>query len=280
LTFVDELVVEFELINPTIRYFAGAALTVPLLPVLYLQAKRLRTWVPVLPAADGPAGQHGDPASSPLRIVVLGESTMAGLGAATHAEAFAGTLARQLADALVRRIDWRVLAESGYTARQVTAELVPQVANDAVDLFVVGLGGNDTFELRSPARWRRDVLALINALRHSHGDVPVVFLSVPPVYAFPAFTRLMQFTLGGLVHILADETSTVAASNDNVWFDERRISLDGWVTDYHPEATVDDCFSDGVHPSQLTYRIWGEIASKYIVNNLGQRLRTVSSAGQ
>ena len=263
--------------SPGIRYVAGALLTIPLLPVLYLQAKWLRTRVPVLPPADGPEGTCGDLSASPLRIRVLGESTMAGLGATTHSEAFAGTLAGHLADLLGRGVEWRVIAESGYTARQVTEDLIPQLTDDTVELCIVGLGGNDTFELHSPARWRRDVLALIRALRRDHGDVPIVFLSVPPVYGFPAFTRLMQLTLGGLVHILADEMSAIAATQDNVWFDERRISLDGWVTDRSPDTTADDCFSDGIHPSPLTYRIWAEVAAEYIAEKLGDRLAAAST---
>jgi hypothetical protein len=129
-----------------------AALTIPLLPALYLHAKRVRAAVPKLNDAEGPEGTCGDESHAPLRVVFIGESTIAGLGAKTHDEAFSGSFARELSIRLHRRVSWQVVARSGFSTGRVTRSLVPKIPPD-VDLIVAGIGGNDAFELRSPRRF-------------------------------------------------------------------------------------------------------------------------------
>src|ERR1035437_9235238 len=70
-------------------------------PVIVVQGRQVRRATPVLPEAAGPregtegAGEHG----AELALLVLGESTAAGVGAGTQA----GGLGRQAATALASR---------------------------------------------------------------------------------------------------------------------------------------------------------------------------------
>lgn len=54
--------------------------------------------------------------------------------------------------------------------------MYPEITDRSADLVVVGLGGNDAFELNRPGRWRRDVGRLIAALQSrlpaAHRDLP------------------------------------------------------------------------------------------------------------
>lgn len=66
----------------------------PLAPVLLAQSRRLRRTIPRLPDAELPwTGELTGPA--PLRLLVLGDSTAAGVGSATQSEALPGYLARE-----------------------------------------------------------------------------------------------------------------------------------------------------------------------------------------
>jgi hypothetical protein len=56
--------------NTTLKYLAGAGITLPLLPILYRQAIRVKESVPVLPEAESPAGEVAvaDTPSLPLAV--------------------------------------------------------------------------------------------------------------------------------------------------------------------------------------------------------------------
>ncbi len=236
-------------------YFLRFALSLPLLPVLYVQGRRARKRVPKLPEAPGSEGVTGN-GTDPLRLLTLGESTVAGVGMPDHRVGFAGRIAAHLAERAGRSVAWRVVARSGYAARDVTQRLVPLIPGDPQDLIVIGLGGNDTFQLNSPRRWRRDMIALVGAIRERQPECPIVIANLPPVGEFPAFPPLMQGFLGALVRLHGDAIADLPARLPGVHYVARRIRLRDWIEQSDRPIVIDDLFCDGVHPSALTYDLW------------------------
>ena len=82
----------------------------------------VRRKVPQLEPPQDMTGVEGS--GSQLRLLVVGESTMAGIGVDSHAEGFAGTLAKELADKKQWQIDWEVIAKSGYNMQMINEELL------------------------------------------------------------------------------------------------------------------------------------------------------------
>jgi lysophospholipase L1-like esterase len=246
------------------KYLLGAALSLPLLPILYVHGQRIRASVPTLPEAAQPEGvSHTDAPEPPLTVLFLGESTMAGVGVATHQAGFAGAMADHLATGMGRSIHWRVYARSGYTARRLCEKMVPKITESHADLIAIALGGNDAFHLNTPWRWRADMAALVLALRERFPDTPIVFANMPPIKAFPALTPLTRFVVGNLVEILGETLAELCATLPNVHYYDRVITLEDWVTRLQIQAAPADFFSDGVHPSPLTYQTWGRDMAAY-----------------
>ena len=243
-----------------LKYTIGALLTIPLLPVLYLQGRRIRSVIPDLPEAADREGACApyDSEARQLKMLVIGESTMAGVGVATHREGFAGALAEELSHLHRANIHWTVSARSGYTARQVRDDLLAKVPITSPDLVVIGLGGNDAFHLHTPSHWRKQVTGLIADLRTKFPGAFLVFCNMPPIKEFPAFTPLLRFTIGNLVEIFGEELKTIALNYDNVFFYSRVITASDWIERLGMTASVEDFFSDGVHPSGLTYQTWAK----------------------
>lgn len=237
---------------------------IPLLPVMYVQSRRIRKSVPKLPEAIGSNGVVFRSNSQRMRVVMLGESTFAGVGVETHKDGFGGSLAYHLSEKLRSTIDWAVYARSGYTARKVGERLLPLVEGDKVDMFVIGLGGNDAFEFSSPKSWSKNVEAIISVIGNRFGAVPIVFANMPPVRDFPAFTPLLHRSLGAQVDLLGITLKHIADKYPNVYFDSEQIVLDHWLDVSEGALTEADFFSDGVHPSQLTYQTWAEQLSRFI----------------
>ncbi|MGB3181936.1 MAG: SGNH/GDSL hydrolase family protein [Cyclobacteriaceae bacterium] len=261
-----------------LRYLLGLTMVIPLLPVMYFQGKKIRRTVPVLPEAGEPDGISFANTNSRLHVLAIGESTMAGVGVSTHGQGFAGSLSRELSELFQAAISWQVFAKSGYTASRITRSLLPDIPTAKTDLVVVGLGGNDAFRLRTPAMWRRNISGLIAGLRQRYPHAPIVFTSMPPIKDFPAFTPLIRFTIGNLVEILGKELRKVAAEHKGVYYDQRVIRLEKWRTilaDEMPEGEV--FFSDGVHPSSYTYKVWGRETARYIYRNDKLRAQLLST---
>lgn len=251
-----------------LKYLLGVPLIIPCLPILYLQGKRIRKEVPELPEAVQPYGlaiPRKQNLDRPFRLITLGESTIAGVGVQTHEEGFSGTIAKELAQQLERPVSWKVYAKSGYTAKRKAFKLVPLIEEKEVDLILIGTGGNDAFHLNTPRAWRQAIRKLIQSIREKFPKTPLAFLNMPPIKTFPAFTSLIKFSIGNLVEILGEELEKITNAYPKVYYNAEIISPKGWPQKLGIEAAENDFFSDGVHPSKLTYQLWAKDFCQYML---------------
>ncbi|WP_282088398.1 SGNH/GDSL hydrolase family protein [Aquimarina algiphila] len=248
-----------------IRYFLGSILIIPLLPLMYIQGKSIRSKVPTLPEAKGNQGISFGTSEKRLRVLAIGESTIAGVGVKTHQEGFTGSFASELALKLESNIHWKVYAKSGYTAEKVTERIIPKINEIDTDIIVIGLGGNDAFTLNSPKKWRSQIQELIYQLRLKFKNAIIIFANMPPIKEFPAFTPLIKATIGNLVEILGDELDDIVNDQENVYYYSRKITLNNWTKRLNIKAKPSEFFSDGVHPSKLTYQTWAKDMVNFIL---------------
>jgi len=240
-----------------IRHITNMLLSIPLLPILYYQGKQIKKSIPKLPEATGSSGFVHHNSDKQLKLLCLGESTMAGVGVATHDEGFAGTLAKALVPLITASVKWEVIARSGYTAEHVAQKLVPKI-DFAPDIIVIALGGNDAFTLSSPKKWKNSIQELIDRIQDKFPNVPIAFTNMPPIKAFPAFTWPIRFVIGNLVEILGQALEEVVEENSDVYYSSERIDLKIWSERYGVKNETSAFFSDGVHPSLLTYQVWAK----------------------
>lgn len=252
-----------------IWYRVKAICTLPLLPILYWQGKRVKRTMPILPEATGHQGVSPDAPLKRLRLLTIGESSVAGVGVTTHEEGFTGTLARELARLFQVGVEWKVYARRGFTVRKVQETILPQITEQAgdVDLVVVGLGGNDTFQLRRPRRWKRDMQQLIATLQQRFQGIPIVFMDLPPVRELPAFPALVKNILGNWREMLAEELDRLVLHHQHTYYHAHHITLRDWMQRYNHKnlpKLVSAYFSDGVHPSKLAYQTWATDIAHFI----------------
>ncbi|MEP2026611.1 MAG: SGNH/GDSL hydrolase family protein [Reichenbachiella sp.] len=257
-----------------LKYSLGAVITIPLLPLLYLQGRRVKKSIPDLPEAKEPSGVSGFSECPKMKILIIGESTMAGVGVENHRDGFAGTLADELANKLKSCVHWTVHAKSGITVGRMSEELLIQIEDNDWDLVVVGIGGNDAFKLNNPIRWKSQIREFINQLNCRFPQVPIVFTNMPPIKEFPAFTPLMKWTIGNLVELLGEALDDVVGEFNQVYYSSEVISIENWVKEYNLSSDISLYFSDGVHPSQLTYQTLAKQLVEFIGSdvNLEQNL--------
>jgi lysophospholipase L1-like esterase len=234
------------------RLAADAALAagvVALAPLLLAQAVRVRRVTPRLPEPGGErAGRHGR--GPPLRLLILGDSAAAGVGAANQEEAVAGQLCTRLAPHF--ELQWQLLARSGDRVRDARRRLAGTPALRS-DIVLTSLGVNDVTALRGATAYVRQFRALVQELRAREARL-IVVSGLPPMHSFPALPQPLRWALGAQARR----------------FDRR---LAAWC------RTQPDCLhlpfgelpdramlaSDGFHPGPPIYARWADAASAGIL---------------
>ncbi len=246
-----------------LKYFLGSIVSIPLLPWMYYAGKRVRQEVPKLKEAEDNIATIG-PHSNTFNLLVLGESTMAGVGVSSHKDGFTGSLAGHLSEHHQRSVTWEVVARSGYTAGLVSSRLVPKIKMTNPDLIVIGLGANDAFTLNTPRQWSENIISLIKQLQQKFEGIPIVFLNMPPIKEFPALPWVITSTVGKLVNILGEELEKLSAHFDGVYYNSEKINLETWGKRYKLKGSSGQFFSDGIHPSEYTYKLWAKDMWEFI----------------
>ena len=238
------------------KFLLGAAIIAPIAPFLLLQGQIVRWKVGVLPDAEGDKfGRYGE-GENAARLFVIGESTVAGLGARNHELALAGQFAKYLSEHIHRPVDWNVIGKNGVTARRTIEELLPQMPEGTFDYILVGLGGNDVMKISSPEKWRRDMIELLSILREKSPNA-IIFLSNCPMIIH---SPIMPFPIKPILWNLSQ------MHNDNI----KEFTRDMDRVFYYPQPVdvrLEGFFADGLHPSEQGYRDWAEAMIRYFVAN-------------
>lgn len=122
--------------------------------VMAVEARLARRWIGQPFGLSGPDadGVYGAGRSEPLDLVVLGDSTAAGLGATTPAETPGAIVANGLAAAAGRPVRLTTVAEVGAESTDLEGQVDDVLSRvPAPDVAVVMIGGNDvTHRIRVP----------------------------------------------------------------------------------------------------------------------------------
>jgi lysophospholipase L1-like esterase len=230
-------------------------------PVLLAQAKWLRATALRLPEAAGPrSGEEGQAARSGpgLRILVVGDSSAAGVGVDEQANALAQPLACRLAAVTGLRVSWQLVAKSGVNTGEALA-LVMRSELGPADFVVTALGTNDVTSQRKPAQFLRDYIALTEHLNERTGAKGTVVTGLPPLRILPAAPHPLRWYLGRYAIVLDRMLRDWVGSHAT----RRYVSLQ-WA------AKPKEMAIDRYHPGPDQYRRWAELVCEEIVGLLGE----------
>jgi lysophospholipase L1-like esterase len=230
-----------------------------LFPFLLPQALYVRKTAPRFAVAAGPReGSVGN--GSETRLLAIGDSIIAGVGASVLSKAMVGQTATALAAAENCRVSWTALGESGYTSFSVLERLVPKLPDAAVDYIVVSVGVNDVTGLTSVSKWRYNLSLLLEKLQTHSPNAVIAVAGLPPLHGFPLLPQPLRAVLGMRARTLDEAARTVVGSFDN----SVHIPLD-----FDPDPSK---FSaDGYHPSEESYVEFGRYMADGILAASGRR---------
>ncbi|MDP3209231.1 MAG: SGNH/GDSL hydrolase family protein [Rhodoglobus sp.] len=230
-----------------LRHLSRVAM-IPLAPVLLAQGRRLRRDTPRLPDAALP--WHGSVAGErPLRLLVLGDSTAAGVGAETQHDALPGHLARGLATLTGRGVEWEAIGENGADARELIEDYLDAATERAYEVVLLSVGANDALGLRSRRAFGRDIRTILAALRDASPDATIIVSSLPAFFRFVLLPQPLKWNLYLHSTSLEDEARAIVARTPSAHMSPP------------PPPYTDGFFaSDLFHPSSQGYRDWADLA--------------------
>jgi lysophospholipase L1-like esterase len=239
------------------------ALKFALAPLLVVQALATRRRAPLLPEAAG-ARRGSVGRGDALRVLIVGDSSGAGVGVATQERALCGYLSRALAARAGRRVDWALHARSGITTAQAL-EMVRRERPAPADIAVIVLGVNDVIDQVPPQRAVRQRAALADWLRSATGVRHVVFAPLPPVHRFPLLPQPLRWIAGADARRHDAALARWAATRDDVSHVPIALDLDSA-----------QMAADGFHPGEPVYRACGDALAAFIAEHLLSNKETIA----
>lgn len=233
------------------KFILGGAAVLPISPFLYIQGRITRWKVGLLPEASDPAGTVGEGGES-VKLLVLGESTVAGLGARTHELALGGQFAKGLSERIGKAVNWTVVGRNGVTARRTIDELLPLVPKEKFDYVLLGIGGNDVMKLSSPKKWRRDMLDLIGLVREANPEAVIFISNCPMIVHSPIMPQPIKGILWSLSKMHNANILEFTSGMDRLYYYPQPVDVD-----------FDGFWADGIHPSEKGYRDWAAAMLKH-----------------
>jgi lysophospholipase L1-like esterase len=191
---------------------------------------------------------------SELKLLFVGDSTMAGVGVGHQKTALAFQVATVLAEKLGRSVRWQLIAKSGLKTSQAF-EFVNGLELSPADVLVTALGVNDVTSQRTSRQFVEDYEALIHGLLERTGAQFAVISGLPPLHLTPAAPQPLRWYLGRCAHSLDVHLCRWIAPQRNIAY----VSLQ-WAS--NPKEMA----ADGFHPGESQYRQWADLVAEKIAN--------------
>lgn len=225
-------------------------LTLTLAPILLFQGKKVRRETPQLPEPDGArSGVSGE--GKVLKLLVLGDSAAAGVGAKHQDQALLGQLVKYLSPHY--ELHWHLHAKTGETT-QTTLDGLKALAGKTFDVAVVSLGVNDVTKQVGFTRWMMLQEQLRQVLSVQFGVKHILLSGLPPMHEFPALPQPLRWYLGRRANQFNQSLQEQISHTHNAHFINLRLSEDKSVM-----------ASDGFHPGPKVYALWAQqVAAKVL----------------
>ena len=219
-------------------------------PLLVTQGRIVRKNRPRLPNAPMPwSGTISGP--KPLRLLGLGDSTIAGVGVDNPMLGLTAQLARALYKELGRGISWNSAGERGITTSQLLERYLPAALQETehVDIAMVSIGANDAKNLQPRRPAIRNLSAIVEQI---HERFPKALVMVSSLPAFGKFESLPA----PLRSVMAHHAKGIEVGM------RRFVEAQPYALMSPPPSHYPPTFfaEDGFHPGAEGYRVWASFA--------------------
>ena len=242
-----------------------AATKIALAPLLMWQGREVRRTALRLPEAEGPREGVAGTGKVCLRVLIVGDSSAAGVGARNQTQALAGRLSEALSQRLGGSVAWQLIARTG-DATQVTLTAVRKLSLHPADVMVTALGLNDVVAQVPLKLWLTRLDKLDRAAEKRAGVKHVVHSGIAPIHSFALLPNPLRWVLGADARRYNRALGAWVQRWPNRW----------WLPLPFENAQAADSSvlmaEDGFHPGPAIYALWAEQLASMITTEIVPRL--------
>jgi lysophospholipase L1-like esterase len=224
-----------------------------LFPFLLPQAIYVRTNAPkVVEAGGAKEGTIGT--GKNYKLIAVGDSIISGVGAEKLTDALVGQTAKQLSETLNCEISWVSRGSIGADSKKILNHLVKKLPNEEADFMVLSVGVNDLTGLKSLSKFEKTFAELLSALNKHSPNAIIAVSGIPPLKGFPLLPQPLRALFGVRGESFDKVIKKIVAKNPFAVY----VPLD-----FEP---LPEKFSiDGFHPSEESYKEFGQIVAEQLV---------------
>lgn len=214
----------------------------------------------------------------PLRLVVLGDSTAAGVGVDRPEEALPHLIAQRIADAERRSVHVVNYGWAGARAEHLAADQIPRALRplretdadgflSGADVVAIVIGANDATHRTRPARFRADLRAALEAVAAAAPGARIVHAGIPRFRGALRTLEPLMFLTDHYARLLRpiseQETRRVGVAYANL------------ARDVPPRirGRTDVLASDQFHLSPVGYAAWADVIADALYADAPDRAR-------
>ena len=231
---------------------AGALATTLAAEVMAARRHRFVSAEPPLEISGTIGPENGDP----LTLVVLGDSSVAGVGADAAEDTLTYGVAKALSDQY--RVSLHALGVSGSRLCDVVGRQLPQLEGLGADIVLVCVGTNDVTHGTTLREARRQLRLLVAGLAAVAPEARVIVSGLPPAETATAFHRPLRDLLGLRALLFTRLYRAELVPHGISVFDIAKLTKSA----FHGKR---DMFSaDRFHPSSAGYAFLGTVYGRAV----------------
>ena len=219
-----------------------------------------REYLPTTPVL-GVGGFFGQNSGTPIKFVVMGDSTSAGVGVNDPDLAYPSLLAERIAEP-DRRVELVSLGIAGARVGDVREEQLPDAVKEQPDVVFVGIGANDVTHATPLDRVKEDMSAILDGLRDTGA---VVVVAGAPDMRAAAFYEPLRSIAGWRGRTVTEAIEEVAKSHG--------VPAVPLAAETGPlfARDPDRAYSDDLfHPGAAGYEAWADAIFPVLRDALGR----------
>ncbi|QKV20431.1 SGNH/GDSL hydrolase family protein [Oricola thermophila] len=236
--------------------FSKALFTWVAFPVYVWQGIALRLRIERLLPADVPPEGHFPGKGEEIRLLVAGDSSVAGVGMTALEDTLAFNLAGVLAERTGRPVRWRAAGANSATAGDLRDHVLPHVEGHDFTHVVLAVGTNDMKNFHAVRRFKRDFGTLLYTARTRFPRARIIWAPIADMTRIPALPR----ALGRILQMRAE---LINAMGERLCRERGAI-----VAEPVPIRGPQGFARDGFHAGPDGYRTWAEHLADFV---FGQR---------
>lgn len=190
-----------------------------------------------------------------LRILLIGDSSAAGVGVDTIEQSLGGHLCRLLHEKTGLSVSVRIAGNNSATANQIRDYVVPHIKHENFDFIALNVGTNDAKNFHRGSTFCKNFGTLLYALKSKFPTAQIIWSGIIDLEELEMLPKPLNKILG--------IRSRILNHNGQVLCTERGALAPGnkeW------KVITENFSKDGFHASSLGYERWAQGIADYIIS--------------